>query len=228
MTVLMHDGTPVTARAVVIRNLVRIPELLLDYVPAGIACLVSPQNQRLGDFAARTVVVRDAVAGPAARRAPLGAGPAAVPAEPQVAVATPPPPTLDGALAGLKTAAFALSGAHASYRRFSEAELAKTSSPGAVAPAADAAAGPRATEPDYAPEYAAAWYTLTDAVVQLQRMHANAEAAAASEGTNLAAAVAVQPDLAVIVRELSPYLEAHSDEAVHEAYLRVARGGAPG
>src|SRR5665647_2361171 len=58
LTVTMDDGTRPTSIAVVVRNLIRIPEMYLLYAPSAIACLASSKNKRLGDLAAKTVVVR--------------------------------------------------------------------------------------------------------------------------------------------------------------------------
>ncbi len=58
MRVTMPDGSRPGGAAVLVRNLVRIPEAWLLYVPAGVSCLASARRQRLGDHAARTVVVR--------------------------------------------------------------------------------------------------------------------------------------------------------------------------
>ena len=58
MRVIMADGSRPTGMAIIVRNLIRIPEAWLLYIPAGISCLASGRRQRLGDHAARTVVVR--------------------------------------------------------------------------------------------------------------------------------------------------------------------------
>ncbi|MFA4966482.1 MAG: RDD family protein, partial [Thermoleophilia bacterium] len=58
MRVTMDDGSRPHGLAVVARNLVRIPEVIFWYVPAGISCLLSDKNKRLGDVVAHTVVVR--------------------------------------------------------------------------------------------------------------------------------------------------------------------------
>ena len=55
--VRMDDGSAPTPTAIVVRNLVRIPEALFWYIPAGISCALSGSNKRLGDHAAATVVV---------------------------------------------------------------------------------------------------------------------------------------------------------------------------
>ena len=75
MRVTAVDGEPPTTSAVVVRNLVRIPEAIFYYIPSAISCLASSRNQRLGDLAARTVVVRRGAAvdrHAAAGRAPRG------------------------------------------------------------------------------------------------------------------------------------------------------------
>ncbi len=63
MRVIMLDGSRATGLAVVLRNLVRIPEAWLLYIPSVAACATNARRQRLGDHVARTVVVRRAAAG---------------------------------------------------------------------------------------------------------------------------------------------------------------------
>ena len=58
MRVVMADGSRATGLAVVVRNVIRVPEAIFFYIPSGISCAVSPRRQRLGDHAARTVVIR--------------------------------------------------------------------------------------------------------------------------------------------------------------------------
>jgi len=199
MRVVMDDGTRPTGVAIVMRNLVRLPEVIFWYVPSGISCLASTRNKRLGDLAAKTVVVR------------RGAVPAAVLSAPRTPAATPPTlPDLTASVAAFKRAALAVAGAHRSYLHFSEIELA------ADRPADDAHG--------YAPEYVAAWYTLTDTVVAVQKALAAVEAAAASAGTTAQNACCDQPDLARLFRELGPYFIAVSDDQIHDAYMHVARG----
>jgi uncharacterized RDD family membrane protein YckC len=230
MRVTMIDGSRPSGAAVVVRNLVRIMEAWLLYVPAGVSCLISGKKQRLGDHAARTVVVRRrqtvAAAAPAAAGAPAAPwagtapGEAFPPASPVPAAAAHPAsvssgsaePSVDEALAGFKTAALAARGAHLNYLHFSELELSVAAD---GAPAAD-----------YSPEYVSAWYTLADAVAALRQARARADAAASRAGTTLEVAGGGQPDLLHLVRELGPYFAASSDEDVHEAYLLVARGDA--
>jgi uncharacterized RDD family membrane protein YckC len=230
MRVVMIDGSRATGVAVVLRNLVRVPEALLLYVPAGISCLSSDRRQRLGDRAARTMVVRRRratvvygapaqpppfgqpaapPAGPAAPPSPVspGAWPTASPAGP----AQPPaaePAALETQLGRLKTAALAARGAHLSYLRFSERELAAGS---------DEQAG------GYSEGYVSAWFTLTDAVAALKDAKAGLESAASAAGQTPADAVAAQPDLGHLLDELAPYFQATGDDAVHAAFLQVAR-----
>jgi uncharacterized RDD family membrane protein YckC len=60
LRVLRADGRPVDLAASAIRNLVRLVEgLPLLYLPAAISILSTTRNQRLGDLAAGTVVVRE-------------------------------------------------------------------------------------------------------------------------------------------------------------------------
>ena len=237
MRVTMDDGTKPSGLAVVLRNLIRLPEVLFWYIPSGISCLANPRNKRLGDLAARTVVVRQGTAAvvPAGSRqtgswpgggsvpAPPGAGPAGpgwAPAPPAPLAAHPAAmadPGAAAALAALKTAALAVRGAHLNYLRFSEVELAKEAGASAAVEGDEA-------EPEYSPEYAAAWYTLADAVIAMQQTHASAIAAATREGTTLAAVCADQPDVTYLFRELEPYFTAGSDDQVHDAYMQVARG----
>ena len=244
LTVTMDDGTRPTSIAVVVRNLIRIPEMYLLYAPSAIACLASSKNKRLGDLAAKTVVVRRGAApvgvtasgpvqswpagGPLPPAPPLGRAPVApglatpAPASPSTYVpAATAAPAASEALAGLKTAALAVRGAHLNYLRFSEVELAKGAGGAAGEPADQPADRP---EPEYSPEYAAAWYTLADAVIAMQQAHAAAIAAASREGTTLPAVCADQPDLTYLFRELEPYFTAGSDDHVHDAYMSVARG----
>lgn len=205
LSIAKDDGTRATSAAVVVRNAIRIPEMYLLYVPSVIACLISKENKRLGDLAARTVVVR------------RGAAPAAAPAAqmpPAPPAPAPPPstaPDLSASVAAFKTAALTVAGAHRAYLQFSEAEL--------------AAAEDHADEASpYAPGYIAAWYTLTDAVFGARKAFAAAEASAASAGTTLGDACADQPDLERLSREFGPYFASDSDDQIHDAYMSVARG----
>jgi uncharacterized RDD family membrane protein YckC len=253
MRVVMLDGSRPTGLAIVVRNVIRIPEAWLLYIPAGVSCLVSSRRQRLGDHAARTVVVRRAA--PAAARGPAR-GPAASP--PWAAGAPPAPPTygppappvqgpgpasggtwpgepapqapatpaapaavpaggegaspVPDALAPLKTAALAARGAHLTYLHFSERELASG--------AGDQTGG-------YSAEYVSAWFTLADAVAAYRSAHAAAARAAAAAGQTLDEACAAQPDLAHLLRGLAPYLDAESDDQIHDAFLAVARSELP-
>ncbi len=54
-------GYPIDFGAALVRNLVRVGELSLGfYALSAVSMLVSPENKRLGDYAAGTIVVRDA------------------------------------------------------------------------------------------------------------------------------------------------------------------------
>jgi uncharacterized RDD family membrane protein YckC len=230
MRVVMADGSRATGLAVVVRNVIRVPEAIFFYIPSGISCAVSPRRQRLGDHAARTVVVRRRAlvtaggvqaqapgapqSGPTVFGAPVPppvapAPPAQQPAWPAAEPAIPagPPPPAD-ALLRLKTAALAARGAHLNYLRFSERELAA----GADDPART-----------YSEEYVSAWFTLTDAVVALRTARDDAFAAARVASRTLEETCAAQPDLAHLLRELAPYFAAEGDEGIHEAFLAVAR-----
>ena len=58
--VVRDGGFPLDFTSSVIRNLVRILELALGfYAISAVSTLLSPQNRRLGDMAAGTIVVRD-------------------------------------------------------------------------------------------------------------------------------------------------------------------------
>jgi uncharacterized RDD family membrane protein YckC len=58
--VVMDGGEPVGMRASLIRNIIRLLEgLATAYIPAIISVLASRDNQRLGDHAAGTLVIRD-------------------------------------------------------------------------------------------------------------------------------------------------------------------------
>ncbi len=57
--VVRDGGYPIDLGSSVLRNLIRILEAALIYVPAAVCALLSPQNKRIGDYAAGTIVVRD-------------------------------------------------------------------------------------------------------------------------------------------------------------------------
>jgi uncharacterized RDD family membrane protein YckC len=82
LRVVRSSGRPVDLLASSIRNLMRLVDgLLLSYVPTFISILVTKRNQRPGDLAANTVVIRDrrgvdklkATAAPAALASGAGA-----------------------------------------------------------------------------------------------------------------------------------------------------------
>jgi uncharacterized RDD family membrane protein YckC len=59
--VVRDGGYPIDFGASLIRNLIRVGEQIIGYYAiAAISALISPENKRLGDFAAGTIVVRDA------------------------------------------------------------------------------------------------------------------------------------------------------------------------
>lgn len=61
LRVVRDGGYPIDFGASLIRNLIRVGEQLIGfYAFAAISALISPENKRLGDLAAGTVVVRDA------------------------------------------------------------------------------------------------------------------------------------------------------------------------
>lgn len=57
--VVRDGGYPLTFMDSVIRNLIRVGEAALGYLPSMVSALASSQNKRLGDLAAGTIVVRD-------------------------------------------------------------------------------------------------------------------------------------------------------------------------
>ncbi|MGA7270749.1 MAG: RDD family protein [Acidimicrobiia bacterium] len=65
------DGTPLSLGAVTLRTLLRLIDFLpVAYAIGAISVLVSPRNQRIGDLAAGTVVIRDRTFAPVATPAP--------------------------------------------------------------------------------------------------------------------------------------------------------------
>lgn len=69
LRVLRDDGRPVDLLSSAIRNVVRLVDgLPLLYFPAMVSVLVTKRNQRLGDLAASTIVVREERPGKAKRR----------------------------------------------------------------------------------------------------------------------------------------------------------------
>ncbi len=59
--VVRDGGYPVDFSAALVRNLIRVGELAAGvYLVAAVCALLSPENKRLGDLAAGTIVVRDA------------------------------------------------------------------------------------------------------------------------------------------------------------------------
>ncbi|MEZ5125599.1 MAG: RDD family protein [Thermoleophilia bacterium] len=229
LRVRMDDGRPATSVAVVVRNLIRVPEALFWYIPSGISCAASSQRKRLGDFAAGTVVVKHA-----RQSSPASSSPGGFPA-PSPGAASPlstlnkipdapspalgqapdvPTPTIDDALTRLKASVLAVRGAHDSYLRFSERELARASTDG------DAATN---AESSYSPEYVAAWYTLAESVEALAEARRAADRAALERGVSLENALAAMPDLALLLRQLAPYVATDAHDRLYEAYVAVVR-----
>lgn len=220
--VRMDDGSIPTMTAIVVRNLIRIPEALFWYVPSGISCALSGSNKRLGDHAAATVVVLCGSV-PAASGRPQPGGPVPAPLAPAamtgaepLAPAAPPEPSLPESLAQFKATVLATRGAHGTFLRFSELELAKERP--ATLPTVEE------DEPEYSAEYVAAWYSLSDAVHAMNAARGAAETAASSAHTDLDTVLAAQPDLAYLVRELAPYMAPDAHGHLHEAYMSVVRG----
>jgi uncharacterized RDD family membrane protein YckC len=61
LRVVQDGGYPIDFGASLIRNLIRVGEQIVGYyILAAISALISPENKRLGDLAAGTIVVRDA------------------------------------------------------------------------------------------------------------------------------------------------------------------------
>jgi uncharacterized RDD family membrane protein YckC len=61
--VVRDGGFPVDFSSALVRNCVRVVEAMLGFYAISAACaLLSPQNRRLGDMAAGTIVVRDSAA----------------------------------------------------------------------------------------------------------------------------------------------------------------------
>lgn len=85
LRVLRDDGRPVDLLSSCIRNVVRLVDgLPLSYLPAMICILITKRNQRVGDLAASTIVVRElrkkeAAAASFAAAAPAFAPPPAAP-----------------------------------------------------------------------------------------------------------------------------------------------------
>ncbi len=238
MRVTMVDGSRPTGVAILVRNLVRVPEAMFFYIPSGISCSASPRRERLGDYAAHTVVVRRRLvpAGGAARPAP-GAPPRGAPAAVPGRVRRARPARARRA-AGPEPAARPGGGSHrgrpptpwrtrscdSRRRRWPHAVRTSTT---CTSRSASSRPAPTTRPGAYSEEYVSAWFTLTDSVAALRAARDNAAAAAQSEGRTLEDACAPQPDLAHLLRELEPYFTADGDDAVHAAFLAVARADAP-
>ena len=239
MRVIMADGSRPTGLAIVVRNLIRLPEAWLLYIPSGVSCLASARRQRLGDHAAHTVVVRRRVAvgaagpGRPAQAPPMAGPPQAPPAAGQPVPPAPAPPPAP--VAGWTAPPAAGRGGSPEPRRHArdaEDGGARRTRRAPQLPAllgARARRRGRATRTDgYSEEYVSAWFTLADAVASLRDARAAAATAAGAAGRTLEEACASQPDLAHLLGELTPYATATTDEEIHAAFLAVARSDAPG
>lgn len=71
LKVVALDGTPATTGAILLRNALRVLDFSLMLLPI-LLLLISPSRQRLGDLAARTVVVADGPAKVAEAETPAG------------------------------------------------------------------------------------------------------------------------------------------------------------
>jgi hypothetical protein len=75
LRVVSHDGTPVTLRGAVYRNLLRPADFLpVLYFAGVIAMFMNERSQRMGDLAAGTIVVHEARANPHYQVTPHHAG----------------------------------------------------------------------------------------------------------------------------------------------------------
>ena len=74
-------GEAIGFRASAVRNVLRVIELVLMYLPAVISILTTTRNQRLGDLAAGTLVVRESFGGRSRAAAPTAWATVTVPAE---------------------------------------------------------------------------------------------------------------------------------------------------
>jgi uncharacterized RDD family membrane protein YckC len=57
--VVRDGGYPLDIGSAVLRNMIRVVEAAMLYIPSAVSALVSAQNKRIGDLAAGTIVVRD-------------------------------------------------------------------------------------------------------------------------------------------------------------------------
>jgi uncharacterized RDD family membrane protein YckC len=75
LRVLSHDGTPITLRGAVYRNLMRPADFMpMLYFAGFIAMFMNERSQRLGDLAAGTIVVHEAKPNPHYQLTPHHAG----------------------------------------------------------------------------------------------------------------------------------------------------------
>ncbi len=204
-----------------VRNLVRLPELMFWYIPSIISVAASPERRRVGDFAARTMVWRRQPSpadwqGQGAHywQAQGRPGPEA---QPPGSVA-PGGPLVDWpSLAGEAciTAARDLAVAENAYRLMAEREHLRLEQFGLTGAGAEA----------YSAEYVSAWDALAEAVVGLQASYHRL--VAVLDGQDAAGFVATHPPLAMALGAVQAYLPAATDEdvvAVFRGRLEAAHG----
>jgi uncharacterized RDD family membrane protein YckC len=98
LRVVQLDGSPITWREAIVRNLLRPVDEIVLYLVAAISVWASPRKQRLGDRAADTVVVRRVPVSlqpyvPVAPGAPMVAAGAQPIAQPMTTAPQPPVPS---------------------------------------------------------------------------------------------------------------------------------------
>jgi uncharacterized RDD family membrane protein YckC len=75
LRVIMEQGEPLTGMGAFLRNLVRLPEMIILYIPVIICVAATIKYQRLGDLAGKTIVIRESGAAPPAPPWPPLPGP---------------------------------------------------------------------------------------------------------------------------------------------------------
>ena len=199
----------------------------------------SPHRQRLGDYAAHTVVVRRRTAGrrhvaglparggrPPSRRRSLRRSTERRRLRPlrHPRRCRPWPGAGSHGASGhradrrtrslrLKTAALAARGAHLNYLHFSEREL---------------AAGADGPERSYSEEYVSAWFTLTDAVAELAHgARGRGRGRARPPDRRWTRRAPHNRTSRTCCASWRPTSPPRGDEGIHEAFLAVARSDAP-
>jgi len=75
LRVILVEGGPIGFRTSAVRNLLRLVDMIPGFYGVGmVAVVLSPRNQRLGDMAAGTLVVRERVASRKESKAPIWTG----------------------------------------------------------------------------------------------------------------------------------------------------------